>query len=307
MPADRFILMTENGAEHLVTYSGSPILNDDGSARGAVLTFRDMTDEFSSMESLSENEARLRLVVFNTYQLVYDWDFKTNDFKWFGDIDDVLGYIPTSFVKWEESLHPDDRKEVVEAYQRVLFDKGSTFDMKYRIRGKDGTWRTWIDRGGVMLDETGEPYKWVGACTDITEYKWTEKTLRERQYYFRLLIDNLNEDILVVGPDFRITFVNDKLYERTGLKRADIIGSRCSEVLYGHDDPCNKHGKSCKLHTVFETGKPDRCSHEVRHKDGSVGWNDILFSPLKDEDGRVVRVIETIRDVTNLLASQEKV
>ncbi len=307
VPADRFILTAENGAEHLVTCNGSALFNDDGSARGAVLAFCDVTDEFSGLQSLSENEARLRLVVFNTYQLLYDWDFKTNEFKWFGDIDNALGYKPTSFVKWEELLHPNDRKEVIEAYQRVLFEKNSTFDMKYRIKGKDGTWRTWIDRGGVMLDAANEPYKWVGACTDITEYKWTEKTLRERQYYFRLLIDNLNEDILVVGPDYRITFVNDKLSEKTGLKRGDIIGSRCFKVLYGHDDPCIRHGKACRLHEVFETGKPGRCSHEIKHDDGSVRWKDVLFSPLKDENGKVVRVIETIRDVTDLLTSEEKV
>lgn len=300
-PADTFILMAENGAEHLVTYSGSAILSDDGTARGVVLTFGDITDEYGNLQTLIENESRFRLVVFSTYQLIYDWDFKTNEFKWFGDIDDVLGYIPSTFVKWEESLHPNDRKEVIEAYQRVLFEKSSTFDMKYRIKRKDGTWRTWIDRGGVMLDETNEPYKWVGACTDITEYKWTEKTLRERQYYFRLLIDNLNEDILVIGPDYQITFVNDKLLEKTGLKREDIIGSHCSKVLYGYDDPCIKHGKACKLHEVFETGKPSRCSHEVKRRDGSVVHEDILFSPLKDAGGKVVRVIETIRDVTDLI------
>ena len=305
MPADRFILKTENGAEHLVACSGSVILDDDGRARGTVLTFHDVADEFNNMQALSESEARFRLVVFSTYQLIYDWNFKTNEFRWFGDIDDVLGYRPSTFVKWEASLHPNDRKEVIEAYQRVLFEKSSTFDMKYRIKGKDGTWRTWIDRGGVMLDKTNEPYKWVGACTDITEYKWTEKSLRERQYYFRLLIDNLNEDVLVIGPDYQITFVNERLSERTGLKRGDIIGSRCSKVLYGHDDPCIRHGKACKLHEVFETGKPDRCSHEIIHDDGSVTWKDILFSPLKDEDGKVVRVIETIRDVTDLFASNK--
>lgn len=306
-PDDTFILKAKNGEDHPVVFNGSAILGNDGTAQGAVLTFRDITKEYSKLQTLIETEARFRLVVFSTYQLIYDWDFKTNDFKWFGDIDDVLGYRPSTFVKWEESLHPNDRKEVIEAYQKVLFEKSSTFDMKYRIKQKDGTWRTWIDRGGVMLDETNEPYKWVGACTDITEYKWTEKTLRERQYYFRSLIDNLNEDVLVIGSDYRITFVNDKLLEKTGLKREDIIGRHCSKVLYGYDDPCIKHGKACKLHEVFETGKPSRCSHEVKRKDGSVVWEDILFSPLKDAGGKVARVIETIRDVTDLIIANTKV
>ncbi|UCD32945.1 MAG: PAS domain-containing protein [Desulfobacterales bacterium] len=306
-PDDTFILMTKNGGDHPVVFNGSAIIGDDGTAQGTVLTFRDITDDYHQLQMLNEDEARLRLVVFSTYQLIYDWDFKTNEFKWFGDIDNVLGYRPSTFVKWEQSLHPNDRNEVIEAYQKVLFEKTSTFDMKYRIKREDGTWRTWIDRGGVMLDETNEPYKWVGACTDITEYKWTEKTLREKQYYFRSLIDNLHEDVLVIGSDYRITFVNDRLLEKTGLKREDVIGNHCSKVLYDYDDPCMKHGKACKLQEVFDTGKPGRCSHEMTRKDGSVVWKDILFSPLKDAGGKVTRVIETIRDVTDLLASDKNV
>ena len=225
-------------------------------------------------------------------------DFKTNAFKWFGDIEDILGYRPATFVEWQASLHPKDGKEVIEAYQKVLYEKGSTFDMKYRIKRQDGTWRTWIDRGGIMLDDTGEPYKWVGGCTDITDYKWTEKTLREKQYYFRLLIDNLSEDVLVIGPDYRITFVNDTFLEKRGLKREEIIGRHCHNVLYGYDDPCDRFGKTCKIREVFETGNPSGCSHEHKRADGSAIRKDFRFSPLKDARGSVARVIETIREGT---------
>jgi PAS domain S-box-containing protein len=301
-PASSFILKAGDDTEQLVTCRGSALVSDDSGERGAVLALRDVTDEFSGMQALIESEARLQLVVFSTYQLIYDWDFKTNQFEWFGDVEGVLGYIPNTFVKWEESLHPNDRKQVMDAYQKVLFEKTSSFDMKYRIKGKDGAWHTWIDRGGVMLDEKNEPYKWVGACTDITEYKWAEKTLRERQYYFRLLIDNMDEAILVIGPDYRVTFVNDRLLERIGRKREEILGKRCSKVLYGHDDPCPKHGKACKLQEVFATGTAGRCSHEIKRQDGSMAWKDILFSPLTDENGKVVRVIEAVRDVTDLLS-----
>ena len=37
---------------------------------------------------------------------------------------------------------------------------------------------------------------------------------------------------------------------------------------------------------------------QIQQKDGSDHWEDRVFSPILDDDGRVIYVIESIRDVT---------
>jgi len=56
-PDDTFILMAKNGGDHPVVFNGSAILGDDGTAQGTVLTFRDITEEYSKLQTLIETEA----------------------------------------------------------------------------------------------------------------------------------------------------------------------------------------------------------------------------------------------------------
>lgn len=295
------LLSAQDGTRHQISGNGTPFFDDDGLVQGVALHFWDVTGEIEVIQALEENESRFRLITFSTYELIYDWDFRNNQFKWFGDIDEVLGYRPPTFVEWEEALHPKDREAVIAAYQKILYEKSGTFDMKYKIKRKDGTWRTWIDRGGLILDEKGEPYKLVGACTDITEHKWTEKTLREKEFYFRSLLNNIDEDILVIDPNQKITFVNNTFLSKSGLKREEVVGRNYLFLLHDNEEPCGQRGKECSIADVFETGRSCSCVHERRNADGSIVWEDILLSPLKDLEGNVSRVIETIRDVTDIV------
>ncbi|MCK5450963.1 MAG: PAS domain S-box protein [Candidatus Omnitrophica bacterium] len=294
-------LTAKDSTRHQISGSGTPLFDDDGLVRGVALHFWDVTGEIEVLQALQENESRFRLITFSTYELIYDWDFRNNKFKWFGNVDEVLGFRPPTFVEWEEAIHPKDREAVIGAYQKILYEKSGTFDMKYKIKRKDGTWRTWIDRGGLILDEKGEPYKLVGACTDITEHKWTEKTLREKEYYFRSLLNNIDEDIIVIDPNQIITYVNDTFLSKSGLRREEVVGRNCFEILHDDEEPCGERGKECRILDVFETGRSCSCLHERREADGSVVWEDILLSPLKDVEGNVSRVIEIIRDVTDLV------
>lgn len=299
------LLINHDGEKYHITGRGTPLLDDNGLQQGVAIIFRDETVEYYEQQALQENESRFRLITFNTYELIYDWDFKTNEFKWFGSIDEVLGYRPPTFVEWESVIHPKDKNSVIAEYQKIVSEKSGTFDMKYRIKRQDGAWRTLIDRGGIILNKKGEPYKWVGACTDITEHKWTEKTLREKEYYFRSLLNNIDEDILVINDNYKITYVNDTFLSRSGQKREQVVGRNCFKFLYDYDEPCDKRGKECKILDVFETGKSCSCVHEHQRADGSIGWEDILISPLKNAKGKVTRVIETIRDVTDIMRAKD--
>lgn len=140
---------------------------------------------------------------------------------------------------------------------------------------------------------------------EINERKQAEETLQESESYFRSLLFNMHEDILVVDRDYRITDVNNTSLTTVGLRREEVIGRPCYEVLHGHNEPCARRGERCLLHIVFETCKPRSSRHLHRRFDGSKVWVDILLSPLKDEHGNVTHVIEAVRDVTDLIQAEE--
>ncbi|MDR3556299.1 MAG: ATP-binding protein [Syntrophobacteraceae bacterium] len=125
-----------------------------------------------------------------------------------------------------------------------------------------------------------------------------EKALLEQEHYYRSLIFNMHDDIMVVDKSFVIKDINKDIMGTTGLRREDMIGRHCFDVAHGADEPCSKRGDACQLQEVFKTGIPQICRHEHNTQDGSKVWVDILFSALKDDSGEITHVIEASRDVT---------
>ncbi len=143
------------------------------------------------------------------------------------------------------------------------------------------------------------------VITDITEQKRAQEVLAERERYYRTLMHNIHEDILVLDRDYRITDVNNSFLATMGLTRPEVLGQPCYQVSHGFDSPCPVHGLECPLQEVFETGRPTNYYHEHRHADGTTRVVDVLMSPLQDEAGQVSQVIEVVRDVSDIVRARE--
>ncbi len=131
-----------------------------------------------------------------------------------------------------------------------------------------------------------------------------EAETRGRELYLRSLLDHLLEAVVVVGPDHRITDFNKATVTLSGYRNEEIIGRPCYQILHGYDKPCDRYGETCRLQAVFETGKPCSYEHTHRRKDGSRIWKYIQLSPLRDVEGKIIRVIHAVRDITDLKKSQ---
>jgi PAS domain S-box-containing protein len=120
--------------------------------------------------------------------------------------------------------------------------------------------------------------------------------LLEKEHYFRSLLYNLHEDILVIDRDSKVTDVNREYPISINITREEIIGRHCRQV-HGCGQACVKDGDGCILHKVFTTGQAQNIRHE-QLREGSRKWVDVFFSPLKDDRGNVTHVIQAIRDIT---------
>ena len=54
------------------------------------------------------------------------------------------------------------------------------YDVEYRLRGKDGTYRWFLGRANPIRDAKGEIVKWFGTCTDIENQKQNQQILEEQ-------------------------------------------------------------------------------------------------------------------------------
>ena len=67
---------------------------------------------------------------------------------------------------WKSVVHPEDWERCLASWTRAL-QSGERYEIEYRLRRADGTYR-WHHGSAVPLrDASGRPQRWFGTCTDI--------------------------------------------------------------------------------------------------------------------------------------------
>ncbi len=90
-----------------------------------------------------------------------------------GRLEEEVGFA------WVARVHPEDRERVVEEFDRA-FDARQATVIEYRLQGKDGRYRWFMDRGAPFF-RNGKFSGFVGSCFDITERKEAEAHLEMLQ------------------------------------------------------------------------------------------------------------------------------
>ena len=124
------------------------------------------------MDALRDSEARYRVTVEQTGQLVYDYDPASGRILWQGAIEAMTGYTPeeyaeTDIVRWEELVHPDDRQDMLETLKRSEESCGR-FDVTYRLRHKSGSYIHVEEHGVFLPDERGVAVRMLGTIIDVS-------------------------------------------------------------------------------------------------------------------------------------------
>ncbi len=135
--------------------------------------------------------------------------------------------------------------------------------------------------------------------------KITEQKFQETQTRYKAIINELiQEDVLVIGYNYRIVDINDSLLAKLGLKREKVIGRFCYEITHHQDSPCSGEHHPCPLIQTLNTEKPSQTTHIHLDKDNKEIYYSISTYPLRENDD-VVGAIEISRDITNDINSQK--
>jgi signal transduction histidine kinase len=119
----------------------------------------------------------------------------------------------------------------------------------------------------------------------------------------RAVIDALSDELIVVGADdYRIQAVNRAARERLG-NRHEPIGQLCYEAAQNHQ-PCRESRDRCPLSDVISHGQSMQVTH-VQYCGDQERFVDIVASPMRDAGGRITRIVELKRDVTDERRTKE--
>jgi PAS domain S-box-containing protein len=299
--ANHTVLIAKEGTERPIDDSAAPIHGDDGSIKGVVLVFRDVTQRRRAEQRLADDEARIRSVVNHVLDGIITIDenglieaFNPAAEKLFGyKADEVVGQ--NIKVLMPEPYH-SEHDGYIANYRSTGHAKVIGIGREVEGRKKDGS--SFPMDLAVSEFWLGKRHHFTGIVRDITERKRAEESLREQA----ALLDLAHDAIIVCSTEGVITFWNPGAEAMYGWAAGEAIGK--------------------VTHTLLQTEFPEPLPDIKTHLNEHGRWEGMLNHTTKDgrriavasrwalrraNRGKTSIVLEINRDVTHQKRAEEAV
>lgn len=203
---------------------------------------------------------------------------------------------------WKSTLHPDDIQRF-ETWWQQRMEIGNSCATEVRLRRSDGNYR-WFQVGAAPVrDEQGNLVRWDGINSDIDDRTCAEQKVRQDEADLRTITDAIRQSIVVVAPDGTTVYANRVALDFTGLTSGEVNDRGFFPQAFHPDDV--ERVREERQVSLLE-GLPFELEMRMLGKDGQYRWYLILYDPLKDERGRVVRWYVTGTDIDDQKKTEER-
>jgi PAS domain S-box-containing protein len=297
----------KNGKEISLEISLSEF-NDDGKHIFTGIV-RDISARRQTDFALRESEARFHNMADTVPVMI-----------WISAADKLYSYVNKSWLEftgrsleqelgkgWRESIHPDDLPNYLDKYN-AAFEARREFNLEYRFKRRDGTYRWVLNTGVPRLMPDGSFTGYIGSCIDLTEHKQTEdslraseEALRQSEERYRTLIEHMPDGVYRSTPEGKYLDVNPAMVKMLGYaSKEELLAVDIKTQIYF--DPSERESAIQAMNQADQDGV---VVIRHRHKDGHEVWLEDHGRLIMDADGKVIYHEGILRDITARKRAEE--
>lgn len=296
--ANHTTLIAKNGNEYQIADSGAPIRDVNGNISGAVLVFRDISEEYRMREEFRRSEERFRSIFQNATVGIYR---TTPDGK--VQMANPALLKMTGFSSLEEvltlNLEEDwyESRSYREEFKKIMEEKGEIIGLVSVWTKKNGSKIFVRESAKAFKDKEGNIDYYEGTAIDITEQKRAEEELAKAKNYIDNIINSMPSVLIGVNAKGKVTQWNWKAEQETGISTEDALGKQLGEVF---------PRLSLEIERIKTTMREKKIEEETkipRRVDGKTHYEDVTIFPLLTNGvaGAVIR----LDDVTERVRLEE--
>ena len=197
--------------------------------------------------------------------------------------DEILGRPITMIVPEEV------REDVLARFRDAL--AGNNIPPRYQgvLLKKDGSTRKVMWSNVAFKGPNGTVTGTLSIGQDVTDLRKAEQELKDEKERMDVILSTLHTGLALINEDMTVDWVNAQTEKI--LPWDALVGKVCYQAAAKRDEPC----EGCGALQAFSDGQ----IHETERQSPVDGkWHHIVSLPIKDEAGRVVKVLEATTDIT---------
>jgi PAS domain S-box-containing protein len=292
---------------------GHPLPEDSEKDRSELIDeLRKLRQEFGKQAAeLRDAEGRYGALIGNSSDLIFEVDsggrlvfLSSNCSSLISrPLDEILGKtVQESGVL--ESLHPDDREPLFEAFREGLKSDKETRN-RFRLRDPDGSWRC-FEGVSTPCKQVDGSRRVLSICHDVTDVVQARQGHQETEERYRIVTDVSRDMIVEANAAGKLVFANRSVEDITGYTNPELVGREyISFFELVHPDDRERIVRQYEK----QKGEPGNTvrypPYRFQHKDGSWIWFSTIGTWYERASGEI-RMLEVSRDISQEIQREEE-
>jgi PAS domain S-box-containing protein len=252
----------KDGTEFWNRLTVTPIYNDDDELVRYLGTQEDVTER-------KRRESRFQALVEESNDVISIVDADGVFQYQSPSVERILGYEPEETIgdtAWEY-VHPDDRADLVETFERGIDDPDAAPVVEYRARHADGSWR-WLEANGNNQLDNPAVEGYVVNSRDISERKEREQELERTQDLLSEMEELAGIGAWEYDPDTGTTTSTAGARRIHGVDPDSLPLNEAFEFFHPED----RESLRARFEACLDTGEPYEMDARLTTAEGTQRW-----------------------------------
>ena len=298
-------ILRPDGTRAVVAPFPTLLRDAKGKVTGAINMLIDLTPIKAAEAELRESEAHVRSAIELNPQMPWTADPQGQVLEFSEQWCRFTGQTPEESLRdgWRKVVKPEDLDRVRAAMKQALVSN-SPHDVRFRVRTRDGTERWVRSRAQPRRDGDGAIIRWYGSTEDIHDAVLAEDEARAANTRYRLASEAADDVAWDLDVARDVVTWSAPLQRRFGHWPDPATSTRAWWMGQIHPDD-RAHVAQTIATTMAGTSAQLRAEYRFRRADGSYAHVLDRGSLIRDGEGKVVRAIGAMLDLTDRKRSEE--